>query len=73
MEHICPICGSQLQIANSKLVTEIGSADIYSELKMVCVNSAIDPKTKNRACSNYCGPDLDHPIKVVETVRNKVN
>ena len=63
MEHKCPKCGSDLQIAKSSLETEIGTTDIYSCLEMVCVN----PK-----CPNYSGTDLSNPITIVEVVRNKV-
>jgi hypothetical protein len=78
MEHICPICGSSLQIADSKLVFEGDNSPdtetkAFSQLTMVCTNATIDPKTKQRACSNYCGPDLSNPWKVVEIVKNPVN
>lgn len=63
-EYKCPLCNSGLQIAKSRLTTEAGSADIYSELDMVC----IDPR-----CPNYSGTDLDNPNTIVMTVRNKVN
>jgi hypothetical protein len=51
-------------VANSKFESEQGSTDVYSVLTMVCVN----PK-----CSNYCGPNLNEPLKVAQVVRNKVN
>ena len=78
MEHNCPICGSPLQIAKSEFVMEgDNSPDIptklYSKLTMVCTNSAIDPKTKNRLCSNYCGTDLNNPDIVVEVIKNPLN
>ncbi len=60
----CPQCNKDLLISNSKLCSEVGSTDVYSELTMVCVN----PK-----CPNYAGTDLNNPAKVAETVRNKVN
>ena len=60
----CPECGSPLMISNNKLVSEVGSTDIYSELTMVCVN----PK-----CGTYAGPNLNNPLKVAATVKNKVN
>ena len=60
----CQECKAPLQISNSKYETEVGSTDIYSVLTMVCVN----PK-----CTNYCGPNLNNPLKVAATVRNKVN
>jgi hypothetical protein len=63
-EHKCPLCSSDLQIAKSRLTTEVGSTDIYSELDMVC----IDPR-----CKNYSGTDLDNPKTIVETIRNKAN
>jgi len=66
-EHNCPICGLPLQIAKSRLTTEAGSTEIYTERKWVCTNSAIDPKTKNRICANYCGPDLNNPAVIAET------
>jgi hypothetical protein len=60
----CPECKAPLQIADSKLQSDVGSTDVYSVLTMVCVN----PKG-----SNYCGPNLNQPLKIAETVRNKVN
>lgn len=60
----CPECNQPLMVANSKLVSDVGSADVYSELTMVCVN----PK-----CANYAGTNLNEPLKVAKTVRNKVN
>jgi hypothetical protein len=60
----CPQCHNPLMVSNSKFTTEVGSIDVYSELTMVCIN----PK-----CANYCGTDLNHPLKVAATVRNKVN
>lgn len=69
----CPECKAPLQVANSILVSDEGSTNVYSELTMVCINSAIDPNTKQRVCSLYCGKDLNNPLKVAATVRNKVN
>lgn len=60
----CPQCHNPLMISNSKLVSDINSTDVYSELTMVCVN----PK-----CPNYVGTNLNNPLKVIETIRNKVN
>jgi hypothetical protein len=60
----CPECNSPLQVSNSKFESEQGSTDVYSVLTMVCVN----PK-----CGLYCGKDLNNPLKVAQTVRNKVN
>lgn len=64
MSNPCPECNSPLNVANSKFESEQGSTDVYSVLTMVCVN----PK-----CSNYCGPNLNEPLKVAAIVRNKVN
>ena len=69
----CPECGANLMIAKSKLVSDAGSTDIFSELTMVCVNARIDPVKKAPVCSLYAGQDLNNPLKVAETVRNKVN
>lgn len=69
----CPECDSPLMIANSRLKSDEGSTEVYSELTMVCINSAIDPNTKQRVCSLYCGKDLNNPLKVAAIVRNKVN
>ena len=60
----CPECKAPLQISNSKFESEVGSEDVYSVLTMVCVN----PK-----CPNYCGPNLNEPLKVAAIIRNKVN
>lgn len=70
----CPECGKPLFIANSKyepVTTEAGT-EIYSVLTMVCINSAIDPVKKVPVCSLYAGTDLNKPLKVAATVRNKV-
>lgn len=60
----CPQCQADLVICNSKLVSEVGSTDVYSVLTMICVNTK---------CPNYAGTDLNNPRKVTETVRNKVS
>jgi hypothetical protein len=60
----CPECNQPLNVANSKFESEQGSTDVYSVLTMVCVN----PK-----CPNYAGTNLNEPLKVAKTVRNKVN
>ena len=70
----CPECGENLFIANSKYeaeTTEEGT-QIYSVLTMVCINSRIDPVKRTHVCSLYAGPDLNNPLKVAATVRNKV-
>jgi hypothetical protein len=59
----CPECNQPLMVANSKYESEQGSTEVYNVLKMVCVN----PK-----CSNYAGTNLNEPLKVAATVRNKV-
>lgn len=76
--HICPICGERLQIADSYFVPEGDNSpdtptQIFVELVMVCTNSRIDPIKKTRVCSNYCGADLNNPKKIVETIKNPVN
>ena len=68
----CPECGSPLMIAKSKLVSEAGSTEVFNELTMVCINSRIDPVKKAYVCSLYAGPELNKPLKVAATVRNKV-
>lgn len=69
MEHQCPLCNSDLQIAKSTFKAEQDDSpdtptEIYSVLDMVCVN----PK-----CPNFSGVDLDNPKTIVEIVKNKVN
>jgi hypothetical protein len=59
----CKECHSEFMIADSKLTSEVGSTDVYSELNLVCIN----PK-----CPNYAGSDLNNP-KWYTTVKNKVN
>lgn len=59
----CKVCNSEMMIGGSKLVSDIDSTDVYSELKMVCIN----PR-----CPNYGGTDLNKATKY-ETVRNKVS
>jgi hypothetical protein len=51
-------------VANSKLESPEGSTEVYSALKMVCIN----PK-----CDNFCGPDLNNPLKIAEIIKRKVN
>lgn len=51
-------------ISSSKYESEEGSTDVYSVLTLACIN----PK-----CDNYCGPNLNKPLKVAATQRNKVN
>ena len=68
----CPECGSNLVIANSKMVSEVGSTEVFNELTLVCINSRIDPVKKAPVCSLYAGQDLNNPLKVAATVRNKV-
>jgi len=58
----CKQCNSNLMIAGSQLKSDIGTTDVYSELKMVCINPN---------CPNYGGTDLNKATKF-ETVRNKV-
>jgi hypothetical protein len=60
----CPECQQPLMVANSKYESAEGSTEVYSVLTMVCVN----PK-----CPNYCGPNLNEPLKIAVIVRNKVN
>jgi|GEM_PF-3391515 len=60
----CPECSNPLFISNSKLISDVGSTDVFSELTMVCVN----PK-----CGTYAGPNLNEPLKVAATIKNKVN
>ncbi len=59
----CPECNSPLMAANSKFESEQGSTEVYNVHTMVCVN----PK-----CPNFAGPNLNEPLKVAATVRNKV-
>ena len=68
----CPECGSNLVIANSKMVSEVGSTEVFNELTLVCINSRIDPVKKAYVCSLYAGKDLNNPLKIAGTVRNKV-
>jgi hypothetical protein len=59
----CPKCQNTLRIASSKFESDIGSTDVFSVQLLVCVN----PDCANKEIN------LDHPTRVVETVRNKVN
>jgi len=68
----CPECGSNLMIAGSKLVSEAGSTEVFSELTLVCINARIDPVSRQHVCSLFAGTDLNNPLKVAATVRNKV-
>jgi len=70
----CPECGENLYIANSKYEAETteNGTEIYNVLTMVCINGKIDPVKKTPVCSLYAGKDLNNPLKIVTTVRNKV-
>lgn len=59
----CEKCGGKMMIAGSKLISEEGSTDVYSEMKMVCIN----PK-----CDDYGGRDLNKATKF-QTLRRKAN
>ena len=58
----CDVCGNDLKIAGSKFVSDVGSTDVYRELKLVCIN----PK-----CSEFGGYDLTNATKY-KTDRKKV-
>lgn len=60
----CPECNSPLMVSHSAYKSEVGSSDVYVELTMCCVN----PK-----CGTYAGPNLNEPLKVAATIKNKVN
>lgn len=60
----CNECGAPLMVSNNKFESEQGSTEVWSVLTMVCVN----PK-----CPAYAGQNLNEPLKVSATVRNKVN
>lgn len=73
----CPICNEPLVIADSdfEFVNDDNPetpTELYSVLKMVCINNRVDSIKHQMVCSNYCGPDLKNPLKVVEIVRNRV-
>lgn len=59
----CAQCNEDMMIAGSKFISEVDSTDVYTELKLVCVN----PK-----CPSYAGTDLTNAT-VYTSVRNKVN
>ena len=54
------------------MVSEVGSTEVFNELTLVCINSRIDPVKKAPVCSLYAGKDLNNPLKVAATIRNKV-
>jgi hypothetical protein len=60
----CKLCKENLMVSENKFESDINTTEVYSVMKLVCTN----PK-----CDGYCGTDLNKPIKVAETVRNKVN
>jgi hypothetical protein len=60
----CEECNSSLFVSSSRYESEEGSTDVYSVLSLVCIN----PK-----CDNYCGPNLNKPLKVAAIQKNKVN
>lgn len=70
----CPECNEPLMIANNRFEAETKDdvTEIYSILTMVCINAKIDPVNKKPVCSMYAGKDLNNPLKVAATVRNKV-
>jgi hypothetical protein len=60
----CPECKAPLNVARGEFKSEQGSTDVYLEQTLVCIN----PK-----CPNFCGPNLNQPLKVAAVVKNKVN
>lgn len=60
----CQQCNQDLRVANNIMKSEEGSTDVYSVQTLVCVNSK---------CGSYAGTDLTKPLKVAQTLRNKVN
>ena len=60
----CPECKSNLIVGNSKYKSDEGSTDVYVELTLCCIN----PK-----CGTYAGYNMNNPLKIAATVRNKVN
>ncbi len=59
----CPECKAPLQFKRDRFESEEGSTDVYVVLDGMCIN----PK-----CGNYAGTNLNEPLKVAATVRNKV-
>ena len=60
----CDLCHQGLMISRNDYSSDVGSADVYSELTLVCVNPN---------CAAYSGTDLNHPLHVSRVVRNKMN
>jgi len=65
----CPKCNSLLRISETTLTFENDNTPLlptkaYYEHKMVCINPE---------CDQYAGEDLNNPIVVVGTIKNKVN
>jgi hypothetical protein len=55
----CPLCHQQLRISNTTF--PVIDNKPYARQELVCIN-------KN--CTNYCGEDLNNPVKIVQTVEN---
>jgi len=60
---ICEKCGCKMRIAESKMVSDIGSTEVYNELKMVCPNPL---------CEDFCGFNPKNITKF-KPIRRKVN
>jgi hypothetical protein len=60
----CPQCRNDLKVTNLRFVSDIGSADVYQLQDLFC---------DNHRCPNYAGVNATNPLKVVTTLRNKVN
>lgn len=58
----CPSCSNSLRIAKATYTSDVGSTDVYHEMKMVCANPE---------CASY-EPNMDEPMKF-EMFRTKVN
>ena len=58
----CETCGGKMYIAESRMVSELNSTDVYNELKMVCVNPL---------CDDFCGYDPDD-LRKFKRERRKV-
>jgi hypothetical protein len=44
-----------MMISNSKLTSDVGTTDVYSEIELVCTNAK---------CPNFAGNDMKKPKKV---------
>ena len=68
----CPVCNTSLQVISSTYESLAGSTDVYSVIKLGCLNNS-EPRNNLDPCANYAGGQNPDPPHLITTIRNKVN